>query len=116
MLAAYLPGNRNVDLRRVPDPVPGEGQVLLARRWGRVALVGEGGRLNVDVSEAIIHRQLTVHGSSTVNMTDLLERLDRWGLHPADIVTHGFPLSDAAEAYRLADSGVSGKIGIVWQD
>jgi 2-desacetyl-2-hydroxyethyl bacteriochlorophyllide A dehydrogenase len=89
------------------------------RRWGRVALVGEGGQLNVDVSEAIIHRQLTVHGSwvtSTVNMTDLLERLDRWGLHPADIVTHVFPLSDAAEAYRLADSGVSGKIGIVWQD
>lgn len=89
------------------------------RRWGRVVLVGEGGRLSVDVSETIIHRQLTIHGSwvtSTVNMADLLERLDRWGLHPADIVTHTFPLAAAAEAYQLADSGASGKIGIVWQE
>lgn len=89
------------------------------RRWGRVALVGEGGRLSVDVSEAIIHRQLTIHGSwvtSTVAMADLLERLDQWGLHPADIVTHTFPLHDVAEAYRVADSGVAGKIAIVWDD
>jgi len=50
------------------------------------------------------------------NTRNLLERLERWGLHPADIVTHVFPLSDAADAYRLADSGGSGKIGIVWQD
>jgi len=49
-------------------------------------------------------------------MTDLLERPDRWGLHPAGIVTHFFPPSDAAEAYRLADSGLSGKAGIVWRD
>ena len=32
MLAAYLPGNRDVDLRYVPDPVPAKGQVLLAMR------------------------------------------------------------------------------------
>lgn len=89
------------------------------RRWGRVALVGEGGRLTVDVSEVIIHKQLTVHGSwvtSTVHMAELLERLDRWGLHPADIVTQTFSLAQAEEAYRFADTGVSGKVGIVWPD
>ena len=32
MLAAFLPGNRLVDLREVPDPVPGEGEVLLAMK------------------------------------------------------------------------------------
>jgi threonine dehydrogenase-like Zn-dependent dehydrogenase len=32
VLAAYLPGNRNVDLRYVPNPVPAEGQVLLAMK------------------------------------------------------------------------------------
>jgi threonine dehydrogenase-like Zn-dependent dehydrogenase len=87
------------------------------RRWGRVALVGEGGRLSVDVSEDIIHRQLTVHGSwvtSTRHMAELLEVLNLWGLHPSDIVTSTFPLAQAAEAYRLADSGVSGKVAIVW--
>ena len=87
------------------------------RRWGRVGLVGEGGRLTVDVSEALIHRQLTVHGSwvsSTGRMAELLERLDRWGLHPETVVSDTFALAEASEAYELADSGVSGKVGIVW--
>jgi threonine dehydrogenase-like Zn-dependent dehydrogenase len=87
------------------------------RRWGRVALVGEGGQLQLDVSEALIHRQLTVHGSwvtSTVRMAELLERLSRWELHPAAVVTDTFPLAEASAAYALADSGVSGKVGIVW--
>jgi len=88
------------------------------RRWGRVVLVGEGGQLSLDVSELLIHKQLTVHGSwvsSTVRMAELLEHLDRWGLHPADIVTDTFELTRAEEAYRLADSGVAGKIGITWE-
>jgi threonine dehydrogenase-like Zn-dependent dehydrogenase len=87
------------------------------RRWGRVGLVGEGGQLSLDVSEALIHRQLTVHGSwvsSTGRMAELLERLDRWGLHPEVVVSDTFALADAAEAYALADSGTVGKVGIVW--
>ncbi len=89
------------------------------RRWGRVALVGEGGRLTVDVSEAIIHKQLVIHGSwvtSTVRMAELLQLLVRTGLHPEKIVTETRALADAAEAYRVADSGASGKVGIVWAD
>lgn len=87
------------------------------RRWGRVAFVGEGGQLSIDVSELVIHRQLTIYGSwvsSTVRMQELLDNLDRWQLHPDKIVTNSFALSDATEAYRLADSGVAGKVGIVW--
>ena len=87
------------------------------RRWGRVGLVGEGGQLTVDVSEALIHRQLTVHGSwvsSTGRMAELLERLDRWGLHPEVVVSDTFGLAEASEAYALADAGLSGKVGIVW--
>lgn len=100
----------------------GAGQLLAlrrTRRWGRVALVGEGARLTLDVSEELIHRQLTVHGSwvtSTARMRELLTRLDRWGLHPSMIVTDTFPLSSAAEAYELADSGRGGKVGIVWEE
>ena len=87
------------------------------RRWGRTALVGEGGMLSVDVSAVLIHRQLTVHGSwvsSTVRMAELLDRLDRWGLHPDTVVTDRFPLAAADEAYQVADSGAGGKVGIVW--
>ncbi|WP_380174308.1 zinc-binding dehydrogenase [Kineococcus sp. DHX-1] len=98
----------------------GRGQLTAlrhTRRWGRAALVGEGGRLSVDVSEVLIHRQLTVHGSwvtSTVRMAELLTNLDRWDLHPERLVTDTFPLSQAAEAYQTADAAQGGKVGIVW--
>jgi threonine dehydrogenase-like Zn-dependent dehydrogenase len=99
----------------------GAGQQTAIRntaRWGRVALVGEGGQLSLDVSPEVIHRQLTIHGSwvsSTVRMAELLDRLDRWGLHPSVVVTQTFALEEAGAAYALADSGVTGKVGIVWE-
>jgi threonine dehydrogenase-like Zn-dependent dehydrogenase len=86
------------------------------RRWGRVVLVGEGGTLTTDVSAELIHKQITVHGSwvsSVEHMRELLENLDRWGLHPERIVTHTFALEDVEAAYRTADSGIGGKIAIV---
>jgi threonine dehydrogenase-like Zn-dependent dehydrogenase len=88
------------------------------RRWGRVALVGEGGRLTVDVSEVLIHRQLTVYGSwvsSTWRMSELLNRLVTWNLHPGKLVTDTFNLEEAALAYNVADTARHGKVGFVWQ-
>jgi threonine dehydrogenase-like Zn-dependent dehydrogenase len=87
------------------------------RAWGRVGLVGEGGRLTVDVSEVIIHKQLTVFGSwvsSTWRTAELLDRLVRWDLHPQVVVTDTFALQEAARAYEVADAGGAGKVGITW--
>jgi threonine dehydrogenase-like Zn-dependent dehydrogenase len=81
--------------------------------WGRCAFVGEGGDVSFDVSQMLIHRQVTLHGSwvtSIGHMADLLAHLDRWGLHPDRIVTDTFSLDDAAAAYELADRGTSGKV------
>ena len=89
----------------------------MTRDWGRSVFVGEGGTVEFDVSRVLIHRQLTLHGSwvtSLRHMEELLERLVRWGLHPERVVTHRFALGQAAEAYRLADSGTAGKIAIVF--
>jgi threonine dehydrogenase-like Zn-dependent dehydrogenase len=86
------------------------------RRWGRVIMVGEGNRMDIDVSHLLIHPQLTVHGSwvtSLGRMTELVERLARWDLHPERLVTDTFGLEDAGRAYGLADAGRSGKVGIV---
>jgi threonine dehydrogenase-like Zn-dependent dehydrogenase len=100
----------------------GRGQLTAlkhTRRWGRAALVGEGGQLQVDVSEVLIHRQLTVHGSwvsSTVRMNELLQNLVRWNLHPDKIVTDTFAVSQAEKAYQVADAALGGKVGIVWDD
>jgi threonine dehydrogenase-like Zn-dependent dehydrogenase len=86
------------------------------RRWGRCAFVGEGNRLEIDVSPSLIHRQLTVFGSwvtSVGHMEELVERLVRWDLHPDRTVTDRFPLADAAAAYRTADEGAGGKVALV---
>ena len=88
-------------------------------QWGRCAFVGEGNTVTFDVSHVMIHKQLTLYGSwvtSLKHMEDLLERLGRWGLHPEKIVTHRYPLDRAAEAYRVAEEGQSGKVCIVFED
>ncbi len=89
------------------------------RDWGRCVFVGEGGRVEFDVSPLLIHRQVTLHGSwvtSLRHMEELLERLVRWQLHPEAIVTHRFPLEQAAQAYQAADAGAAGKVAIVFED
>ena len=86
------------------------------RRWGRCVFVGEGNRLDIDVSQTLIHNQLTVIGSwvtSVGRMEELVEQLVRWDLRPERTVTHRFPLAEADEAYRVADEGRSGKVAVV---
>jgi threonine dehydrogenase-like Zn-dependent dehydrogenase len=88
------------------------------RKWGRCLLVGEGGRLEIDVSPTLIHRQISMAGSwvtSIGRMDELVERLVRWRLHPERIVTDRFALSDAESAYALADGGQAGKVGLVME-
>lgn len=88
------------------------------RRWGRLVLVGEGGGMELDVSDELIHRQISVHGSwvsSVQHMSELVELLDRAGEHPERIVTDTFTLAQAGDAYRTADEGASGKVCIVWE-
>lgn len=87
------------------------------RRWGRSAMVGEGNNVDFDVSQTIIHPQITVYGSwvtSLGHMEDLVEKLVEWDLKPEITVTHRFSLDEAAEAYRVADEGKSGKVCIVF--
>jgi threonine dehydrogenase-like Zn-dependent dehydrogenase len=92
--------------------------VRATSRWGRCAFVGEGGEVTLDVSQWLIHRQVSVHGSwvtSLPHMRELLDRLAAWDLHPEQIVTHRFALAEAAAAYEAADRGSMGKVCLVWQ-
>jgi threonine dehydrogenase-like Zn-dependent dehydrogenase len=86
------------------------------RRWGRCVLVGEGNRMDFDVSQMLIHKQISLIGSwvtSLPRMESLLHLLVRWNLHPERIVTDSFPLAEAAEAYRTADAGDGGKVALL---
>lgn len=88
------------------------------RDWGRCAYVGEGGTVNFEVSKYLIHKQITLFGSwvtSLKHLEELVERLDRWGIHPDVTCTHRLPLEQASEAYQLAAGGQTGKVCIVME-
>jgi threonine dehydrogenase-like Zn-dependent dehydrogenase len=88
------------------------------RRWGRAVMVGEGNTIAFDVSQTIIHNQITIFGSwvtSVGHMEDLVEKLVEWQVKPSVTITHRFSLDQAAEAYRVMDEGQSGKVCIVME-
>ena len=89
--------------------------IRATRKWGKIALVGEGGTVEFNPSPDLIHDQKTIYGSwvtTTWLMEELVERLVRWKLHPAEIITHRFSLEEAAEAYALMASGKCGKVAV----
>ncbi len=89
--------------------------IRATRKWGRMVMIGEGGTVSFNPSPDIIHDQKTIFGSwvtSTWLMEELVERLVRWNLHPEEIVTHRFPLDQAADAYALMASGRCGKVAV----
>lgn len=90
-----------------------------ARKCGKIAFVGEGGTCTFNPSPDIIHEQKTIYGSwvtTTWRMEELAERLVRWGIHPADLITHRFPLEKAVEAYALMASGKCGKVAVCFDE
>lgn len=89
--------------------------IRATRKWGKIAFVGEGGTVEFNPSPDIIHDQKAIYGSwvtTTWLMEELVERLVRWNLHPAEIITHRFGLEKAAEAYALMASGKCGKVAV----
>jgi threonine dehydrogenase-like Zn-dependent dehydrogenase len=89
--------------------------IRATRKWGKIAMVGEGGTVTFNPSADIIHDQKTIYGSwvtSTWLMEELIEKLVRWNLHPEVIVTHRFPIEEADAAYRLMASGQCGKVAV----
>lgn len=84
-----------------------------AAEWGHVSLVGEGGRLETEVSDKLLHKQLTLHASwvtSLPAMAELAENLVAWGFHPESIVSDRFTLDEAEDAYRMAAGASKGKV------
>lgn len=93
--------------------------IQATRQWGRNVMIGEGGTVDFKPSPDIIHDQKTIYGSwvtSIWRMEELVERLVRWGIHPADLVTHRFKLEEAPEAFALMADGKCGKVAIVFDE
>ena len=93
--------------------------IQATRKWGKIVMLGEGGTVEFNPSPDIIHDQKTIYGSwvtSTWLMEELVERLVRWNLHPADLITHRFSLDNAGEAYSLMASGRCGKVAVCFDE
>jgi threonine dehydrogenase-like Zn-dependent dehydrogenase len=89
------------------------------RKWGRMVMIGEGGGMEINPSPDMIHDQKTLYGSwvtSIWKMEELVERLVRWRLHPADLITHRFALDKVSDAYALMASGRCGKVAICFDE
>ena len=93
--------------------------IRATRQWGKMVMIGEGGTVEFNPSPDIIHDQKTIYGSwvtSIWRMEELVERIERWGIHPEDLVTHRFTLEKAPEAYALMAEGKCGKVAIVFDE
>lgn len=85
----------------------------LLRPLGMAALVGLGNaELTMSLS-AVVHRELVLFGTSifpTSQYDEIWRFLRRHGIAPSQVVTHRFPVDQAAEAFRLADTATAGKV------
>ncbi|KAH8917847.1 putative zinc-containing alcohol dehydrogenase [Atractiella rhizophila] len=91
----------------------------VARQWGRTVFIGEGGKVEFDVSKLVIHKSLTIYGSwvcSIGQMEDLIEKLVRWKFHPEVVVSHTFSLMEAPLAYETFNGGKTGKVAMIHPD
>jgi threonine dehydrogenase-like Zn-dependent dehydrogenase len=89
-----------------------------ARYWGKVCFVGEGNTTTFDVSPQIIHKQLTIYGSwtfSTGGLAEVAQFVVERRVPLKHLITHTFTLDQAVEAYKLFDSGRTGKVVFVWE-
>ena len=86
--------------------------LAVAAGGGKVGLVGEMPAATINPSETLIRKSLTLFGSWYTNWVEYYELLERYraGLAADKLITHTFPLDQAEEAYRLFESGQSGKV------
>lgn len=90
--------------------------VRATRTFGALCFVGEGGTVTLDVSNDIIRRQLTMHGSWTFSKTgqdDCARFIAEQKVPVEKLITHRFKLEEAAAAYQQFDKQTMGKGMIV---
>lgn len=113
-LVRGLTGGAGADAAIEAAGVPATARLCFAsvRKGGTVIFNGEQPALELSPSEDFIRRDITATGSWFYHFREYPEMLAqaRAGLPVASLVTHRFPLAEAAEAYRAMQSGLSGKV------
>ena len=86
------------------------------RTWGKACFVGEGGEVNIDVSNDLLRKQITLIGSWTFSKHGQLKCADYIGdrnIKVDELFTHEWRLDQAIEAYELFNKQSDGK-GVIY--
>jgi propanol-preferring alcohol dehydrogenase len=89
----------------------------VAARHATVVFVGAGGETITLVPTYVIHKELTIKGNSVYSMSAYFDAVDFLLKHPVpldDMVTHRFRIDQAVEAFKLFDTGETGKVIFDW--
>ena len=83
----------------------------------KVAYVGEGGNVDINVSNQIIHKHLTLMGSWIYSIPELIEftqYVARENINISQFITDRYNIEEAKKALAKADSGETGKVVFTW--
>jgi len=109
-----LTGGKGADvcIEAAGVPVTAKQCFLSVRKGGTVVFNGEQPALPLSPSDDFIRRDITAVGSWFYHFNEYPAMLDayRKGLPVASLVTHQFPIDQAAEAFRLMADGKTGKV------
>lgn len=86
-------------------------------RWGRVAFVGSGGDVTLDVTNQLIQKQVTIMGSLTFSINTQAECarfVASRGIEVDKLFTDRWSIDQAKQAYEKFDRGESLKAAIVF--
>ncbi|MDR1280271.1 MAG: zinc-binding dehydrogenase [Opitutaceae bacterium] len=109
-----LTHNTGADVAIEAAGVPATARLCFAsvRKGGTVIFNGEQPALELSPCEDFIRRDITATGSWFYHFHEYHDMLakTRNGLPVVSLITHHFPLTGATEAYRVMQSGLSGKV------
>ena len=84
-----------------------------------MAIVGVGESFRVDTLRAMIMKQLTIMGSWIYNIglhDEFVNFVLEKDLPLEKLITHRFRIEQGPEAFKLFDSGKTGKVIFTWED
>ena len=126
------PGKENV-IEKILDITKGEGvdkaidcvggisttanlSLAVIKNGGKVAFVGEKEKICIDnLSEMVIHKEAIIYGSCGYNISEYgrMIKLIQQGFKLEKLITHRYGFSELAEAFKLFDTGNTGKVVII---
>ena len=90
----------------------------LARRRGRIVLVGLGSAESAGVPSVLMTKEISIAGTWAYDLPDwptLVEFYGRGRFDPGRLISHHFSPGEAARAFALADSGQTAKVIFDWE-